>query len=151
MINLTFSTGFANAVLDTGSVKNTFEGGFIKVYSGTPPTTADDAIPNGCTLLCTYSGPNDAGLLLAASAVGGAISKDGTQVWSGTAPNTGTASFWRYVQTGDSGAASTTAKRIQGAMSATGGTSGVVPSLTYTSGNTYTINYFSIPLFGSGY
>ena len=148
-MSVKFSTGFKDNVLDTASVKDTFDGGFIKVYSGTVPANADASL-GSATLLVTYSDASGVGgLNLAAAAVNGVISKDETQVWSGEAVATGTASFWRYVRTGDTGGASTSEIRIQGRMGL-GGTSGIVPSLTFTNGETYTINYFTLPLFGTG-
>lgn len=148
-MSVKYSTAFKNAILDTESVKDVFDGGFIKVYAGTVPADADAAL-GGATLLCTYSDNSGAGgLTLAAAAVAGVITKLLSQVWSGAAAATGTGAFWRYEQAGDTGAASTSEKRIQGKVGL-GGTSGTVPSLTFTSGVTYTINFFSLPLLGTG-
>lgn len=146
---LKVSTGFKNAVLDTESVKSAFDGGFIKAYAGTVPASADAAL-GGATLLCTYSdSAGEDGLDLAAAAVDGVISKDSSQTWSGVAAADGTASFFRYVQTGDDGTLSTTQQRLQGTIGLAG-TDMIVPTLTYTSGTTYTLNYFSLPLLGKG-
>lgn len=145
-----YSTGFKKAICDTGSVKATFAGGVIKVYSAPTalPADADAALPSDSVLLCTYSDDDTGdGLDLAAAAVGGTISKLSTQVWKGTAVATGTPAFFRYVQSGDTGTLSTTAKRIQGTV----GTSGADMNLsnaTMTSGSEYVLDFFSLTFLG---
>jgi hypothetical protein len=47
------STGLRNYMLATGSLRKAFENGVLKIYSGSAPTSADDA-ENG-VLLCTIS------------------------------------------------------------------------------------------------
>lgn len=144
---LNFSTGFKNAILDTGSLKATFDDGFITIYAGTIPADADAAI-GAATALVTYS-DNGAvpalgtGLDLEASAVAGAISKAAAQIWKGTAGSTGTAAFFRYEQLADTGAASTTEIRIQGTVGG-GGADLFVTSTTFTSAVEYTLDMFSI-------
>lgn len=141
-----YSTGFKKAVCDTASVKGTFDGGFIKVYSAptTLPADADAALPGDSVLLCTYSdNGGGGGLTLAAAAVGGTIGKLSTQTWKTTAGATGTPAFFRYVQSGDTGASSTTEKRIQGLVG-TAGADMNLSSATITSGQEYTLDFFSI-------
>jgi len=139
-------------VLDTGSVKSVFDDGYIKVYAAAAiPATADDALV-GTTLLCTYS-DNDQGigagqgLDLEASASNGAIPKASAQTWSGTAAATGQGLFWRYEQSGDTGAASTTEKRIQGTIGGSGADL-IVQSTTYNASTLYTIDFFSLSIPG---
>jgi hypothetical protein len=147
-----YSTGFKKAICDTGSVKATFDGGFIKVYSAptAPPVDADAALPADSVLLVTYSVDGvGTGLTLAAAAVGGTIEKNASETWKGTgaAATPSTPAFFRYMQTGDTGALSTTAKRIQGLI----GTSGAdmnLSSMTITSGSEYTLDYFSLTFLG---
>lgn len=145
---LQFSTGFKDDLLDTGSVKSIFDDGYIKVYAASAiPASADDALV-GHTLLVTYS-DNDQGigagqgLDLEASASNGSISKAAAQVWSGTAAATGTGLFWRYEQSGDTGGASTTEKRIQGTIGGSGADL-IVQSTTFTLSTLYTIDFFSL-------
>jgi hypothetical protein len=145
-----YSTGFKKAICDDASVKDTFDGGFIRVYSAptAPPATADAAIPGDSVLLVTYSDDGGAGgLNLEAAAVGGTISKLASQTWKGTAAETGTPAFFRYIQTGDSGAASTSAARIQGLIG-TAGADMNLSSMTITDGNEYTLDYFSLTFLG---
>ena len=144
---LEFSTGFKDAVLDTGSFKSTFDDGYIRIYDGTPPADADAALA-GNTVLVTYS-DNDQGigagqgLDLEASAANGSISKAAAQTWKGTAAATSTATFFRYIQSADTGALSTTEIRIQGTVGGAGADL-FVSSTTFTSAVEYTLDLFSI-------
>lgn len=146
-----YSTGFKNAVLDTGSVKGTFDGGLIKLYSAptSVPTSADDALPGDSVLLNTYTVNDDGatGLTLDTAAADGVIEKTASESWQGTAVANGTAAFFRYEQSGDAGAASTTAQRIQGTVGS-GGADMFLASTTITSGQLYNLDYFSLTFFG---
>jgi hypothetical protein len=141
---LQFSTQFRNDLLDTGDLSTLF-GGTIKVYAGTVPENADAAL-GGATLLVEYS-LNDTGadVAMAAAAVGGALGKDGAQTWSGTAVATGTATFFRYEESGDTGGAVTNERRIQGTVGGAGADL-FVTSTSFTSGTLYTMDYFSISI-----
>ena len=147
---LNFSTGFKDAILDTGSLKATFDDGFITIYAGTVPANADADL-GGATALVTYSDGGAApaggtGLDLAtAGAVAGAISKEPGQVWEGTAVATDTATFFRYRELVDAGGASTTAIRIQGTVGG-GGADLFVTSTSFTSAVAYTLDMFSISI-----
>lgn len=145
-----YSTGFKKAVCDNTSVKDTFDGGFIKVYSAptTIPADADAALPGDAVLLLSFSDNSGAGgLTLADEAVGGSISKNSTQVWSGAAAASGVPAFFRYVQDGDTGNSSTSAVRIQGLVG-TAGADMNLSSATITNGTTYTLDFFSLTFLG---
>ena len=114
------STGLRNHVLATGSVKSALDGGFVKLYAGTVPATADAAL-GAATLLCViYSNGVSAGVNLAATASDGAIAKAAAETWSGTNVATGTATFFRHVAAADDGGASITAPRLQGTVGVSG-------------------------------
>jgi hypothetical protein len=98
----------------------------IKIYSGSEPTSADDAVTG--TLLVTITGPSAAALAFEVAA-GGTLSKSVSQVWAGTGVSAGTAGYFRLQESTDTGALSTTAKRAQGAC----GTAGVQLNMTSTS------------------
>lgn len=144
-----FSTGLKDAILGTNDLKTSLDDGYIKVYSGTVPADADAAL-GAAVLLNTYS-DNDAaagsgnGLDLDTAPSAGAISKAPAQVWKGTAVASGTASFWRYIQLGDTGASSTTEQRIQGTIGGAGADL-FVQSTSFTSATEYTIDYFSVAI-----
>ena len=113
------STGLAAHLACTGSLKAAFDGGLIKVYSGTEPAGADDAATGD--LLWTISVDGDGtGLTFDPTPVGRAMVKPSAAVWAG--PTTaGTAGYFRLVASGDDGLASTTQKRVQGAVGAVAG------------------------------
>ena len=137
------STGLRDSLLGTESLKTSLDGGFIKIYSGTAPVTADDAETG--TLLVTVS-VDDTGTGLTFDAPsGGTMQKAAAEVWSGTIAVTGTATHYRYIQSGDTGGSSTTEKRIQGTV----GTSGADLNLSNTSlsaGALQTIDAYSITM-----
>jgi len=141
------STGLRNKLLDTNSMKSIFNLGFLNLYSGPVPSSADDAIVGGThLLLCQISNNNTTtGLTFASAAANGAITKNLSETWSKAAANTGTASFYRFVSSSDTAASSTTEARVQGSV----GTSGADLNLTTTSlvaTNVYAIDTFSISL-----
>jgi len=139
------STALRNYMLATGSFAAALAGGFIKIYAGVPPATADSAL-SGNTLLTTITlnGDGVTGLTMATTAASGAISKPNA-VWQGTNAATGTATFWRFVLTADTGAAITTEIRLQG-NAATAGAELVMTNIALTSGATQNIDYFAVAL-----
>lgn len=140
------STGLVNKLMDTGSFKATFTAGFIDIYSGTQPASADDA-PTGTKLLTVYSDGTSAGLHFAAAAVNGAIAKLSSETWSGTIQNGGTAGWFRLREASDSGTSvSTTACRLDGAIS-TSGAQMNLGSLTLTQGAPFVLTAanFTLP------
>ncbi len=141
---LKFSTAFRNDLLDTNDLATLFDG-TIKVYAGTVPADADASL-GGATLLCEYS-LNDTGdpLSMDTTAAGGALGKAPAEVWSGTAGATGTATFFRYEESGDTGGASTSERRIQGTVGGAGSDL-FVTSTSYVDTTLYTIDYFSISI-----
>ena len=113
------STGLRNRMLDTGSAKNRLALGFIKLYSGTEPATADSTVTG--TLLSTISvSGNGTGLSLETAAVSGVLAKLAGQVWSGAIVASGAAGYYRFSAAGDTGATSTTEERIQGSVGLAG-------------------------------
>ena len=145
-MSLKASTGLRKALMDTGSLKATFAAGFIKIYAGTQPATADDAIPGGATLLCTISiNSTGTGINFDTAAVGATLSKAPAEVWSGVNAAGGTATFYRHVAVGDDGTLSTSRPRLQGTV----GTAGAelnLSSVNLVSGATQTVDYYSITL-----
>jgi hypothetical protein len=139
------STGLRNAMLVTGSLKSQLDGGFIDIYAGSVPADADAAI-GSATVLCTITqdGDGSTGLTLAATAASGAVSK-ANEVWAGTNDSSGTATFWRFYKTGDTGALSTTAIRLQG-IAATSGAELILTSTALAGGAQQNIDYFSVAL-----
>ena len=150
---LRISTGLRDALLDTGSLKTTLDGGFIHIYSGTPPATPDDAI-TGTLLATIYSdgGAGPTGLNFAASAASGVIQKAAGETWdNSTAGNiaSGTATHYLHVASAESDGtaigASTTAPRILGSVALAGADMDLA-NTSLTAGQTQSINFYSIAL-----
>lgn len=140
------STGLRNKILDTGSLKSRLALGFIKIYSGAEPATADAAVTG--TLLSTISvSGGGTGLSLDTTAAAGVLAKSAA-VWSGAIVATGTAGYYRFSAAGDTGASSATEERIQGSV----GMAGADLNLSSTaltinaSLSAQTIDYFVVSL-----
>lgn len=141
------STGLADYIDTNGSLKAALDNGFLRLYSGPVPASADDAIDGSSVELCIISagGDGSTGLTFAAPASDGILVKTSGEVWSGTVEATGTATFWRFCEAGDDGSAvSTTAKRMQGTVGTTVASEGVLPSVSLTQGNTQDIDLFQV-------
>jgi hypothetical protein len=108
------STGLSNYCLVAGSFKAGLALGFLKIYSGAPPVSADDAVTG--TLLCTVSAAGaGTGLSLADTATARVVTK-AAEAWSGPIVATGVAGYYRFCEAGDTGVSSTTERRIQGSV-----------------------------------
>lgn len=118
-----YSTGLRNHILAVGSLKSALDGGFIRIYSGPAPATADAELPVDASLLCTItvSGNGTTGLSLESSAASGEIQKAPAEEWKGTAAASGLATFFRFSPAGDSGDESSVINRIQGTVARAGG------------------------------
>lgn len=111
------STGLADHLATTGSIKGALDGGFIKLYHVAEPATipedADAAVTG--TLLWTISLNGDGtGLVLEGRTGERGIFKPSDATWSGPTTAGPMPNYWRFVTPGDDGTASTTQKRIQG-------------------------------------
>lgn len=140
------STGLVNKMMDSASFKAAFALGFIDIYSGTQPFSADNA-PNGTKLCTLYSDGTTTGLSWADAASGGALSKLSSQTWSSTVTAAGTAGWFRLREASDTGlGASTTACRYDGAI-ATNGSEMNLGSLALLVGAPFVISAaaFSLP------
>lgn len=139
------STGLRNKLLVTGSLKATMDLGFIKIYTGTAPATADDAI-GAATLLCTLSvSSGGTGLSFDTTPVLGVLAKAPAEVWSGVNVAGGVATFYRHVAVGDTAASSTTEARVQGTIGTIGADMNLT-STTLSSGATQTMDFYQLYL-----
>lgn len=144
-MTIMISTGLRNALLDTADMKTTMENGFIKIYAGTVPSTADASIGSATLLVTISDNSGVGGLDFEAAASGGILSKSSSQTWSGTNAASGTAAFYRFVTAADDGTLSTTQERIQGSVGLVGEDLNL-SSTSLTSSATQTIDYFSIAI-----
>lgn len=133
------STGLRNHMAVTGSMRSAFNAASrLSIFGGSEVATAD-ADATGATLLCVITGPAAAGLEFEATATDGVLAKLASQVWSGTNLASGTATWFRFEETGDSRGASTTQKRIQGNIGIAMGDMVFIQNVL-VSGNTKTID-----------
>ncbi len=140
------STGLRDRILDSGSLKARLAGGFIDIYSGTIPATPNDSVGAAVKLVRISNNGTSTGLTFeeAAPAGDGTFSllyKKSTEEWSGICTVAGTASFYRYVKTGDTGAASDTQERIQGTV-AIGGLDIDLPNLNFQVGGEVSLSAY---------
>ena len=138
------SSGLRNHLMTTGSFKSALDGAYLKIYSGTPPTSADDAIPSGSTLLCTVTVDAGAtGLTFVPSANAGLLLKDGAETWIGTNVADGTATWFRLAPAADAGDLSTSAIRVQGSVDYAGADLNITDPMLLT-GASQTVDYFAV-------
>lgn len=118
-MQISISTGAANAMVGTSGLKGALESGSmeLRIYAGTMPTDANDAI-GSATLLVTIK--NGASPLTWSTPSGGVISKPSGETWSGVAVADGVATFGRFVHAADTGASSTSDIRVQGDVDSVG-------------------------------
>ena len=135
------STGMRNYLAETGSVKAALNLGFIDIYSGTEPASAD-AAATGTKLLRVSVASSGTGTTLGSSS-GGIIPKNSGEVWSGLVLSTGTSGYFRWVEAADDGTLSTTQKRLQGKCG-TAGAEMLMTALGLTAGATHTIDAANI-------
>lgn len=111
------STGFENHSLEASfnsGAGDTFDSGVLEFRTGAQPALADDA-PTG-TVVASIALPADS----FGTAAARAIAKAGT--WSDTSADaTGVIGWARLRETGDGGASSTTDRRVDFAVSESGG------------------------------
>ncbi len=110
------STGLAAYIADTGPIGTSFDAGgapfsTLTYYTGAQPASADNA-PTG-TVLVQFTLPGD--VFAAMNAQRHVALNTVTGV---TAANSGTPGWFRFARGGDSGAASTTDRRLDGAFNA---------------------------------
>ena len=146
------STGFANAVNVTGSVKTIMANGVICIYSGTQPATADAAETGTLLMKITESGLDFTGgvatngLNMDAS-VAGVLSKTVAEDWEGvglTAAGTGvTAGWFRWYDNDETAGESTTAIRVDGAIGTSSSFELQMSNTTIVEDGPCTINTFT--------
>lgn len=129
-------------MLASGSFKGALAGTIIRVYGGAAPAAADDAL-GAAVLLCTISvDGTGTGVTLDATASGGVIVKNPSEVWTGDVVTSGTAAFFRMELASDAGAFSTSAVRMQGTVGLVGADLNF-SSVSLLVGDARRINYFA--------
>ncbi|MDD5533710.1 MAG: hypothetical protein WC279_11840 [Sulfurimonas sp.] len=110
------STGTRDALL--AALKVELDGGLIKIYDdgAAEPSSANDAVPGGSTLLVTISNNSTGTGITFAAPSSGIMQKTASETWSGVNASSGTAAWYRFIAIGDTGALSTTECRVQGSV-----------------------------------
>lgn len=131
-MSLQLSTGLRNHLLITGNLKAAVDNLVIKIFSGTPPLSPDDALSGNTELVeigftegGTPSAPVKGCIFNGTISTDGVLEKNG-DLWDGEIQNSGIATFYRLVDVNgdnlaadDGSLASTTAIRIQGTVGVT--------------------------------
>lgn len=143
---LLYSTGYrmgslGSAANPTGAaIQDLLDLGIIKIYSGTPPSSADEAVAGAELVLIDNGGTGTK----FAEPSSNAIAIAGGETWSVAAIASGTASYFRYViKATDTGGSSTTEVRIQGTVG-TSGADMIIGNTAIDSGATQTIDTFTL-------
>ena len=142
---LKVSTGLRNKMLDTGSFRSVMDLGFLRLYSGTEPTTADAALGAAVLLVTISLNAGGTGLTWEAVAAGGVLAKKSSETWQGTVGTSGTPTFFRFAAVGDTGVLSTTESRVQGTVGVLGAELNLSNPLL-TASSVQTINHFNVAL-----
>lgn len=142
------STGLRNGMLVSSCLVEMLNGGFIMIYDGPVPASADDALVAANHLLVTITN-GGGGITFAATAEDGGVSKTAAEAWSGEVLVSGTATFYRHIgaveSAGASGTFSTTLPRLQGAIG-TYGAEMILSNAILTAGYIQRVDYYMVGL-----
>ena len=144
-MSIKLSTGLRNYMLDTGSLNSALAAGFVDIYSGAVPVSADDAIVSGTLLVTVSLNSTATGVNFDTAAAAGVITKAPLETWSGVCAAGGVASYFRYRTAADTGNSSATAFRIQGNIGLAGSDMNMSNTLLVTSA-AQTIDIFALAL-----
>lgn len=144
------STGSKNLLVGSESIKDQFDGGYINLYSGSVPASADAAVTG--TLITTIKNilgdPDDTLHFEATGDIAdGKLEKLATETWEGTVGAVGsnvTITYARLVAAGDTGALSTSEPRLQGTVGTTTASDIQISHSTVSAGERIAINSFAI-------
>jgi hypothetical protein len=137
------STGLCNALLGgSAGLAELFDLGFVKLYSGAVPATADASIGAAVEQVVVGAPGPGTGVTFDTPAVAGVLSKAAAETWEGTVGAGGLVTFYRLVQPGDTGVLSTTEVRIQGTIGM-GGSDMNLGDTTLIAAAPFVLNYFT--------
>lgn len=140
------STGLRDSIMTVGPFTTSLTNCIMNFYSGTPPVSADSALPSDAVLLCTISDAGGGGgLHWEALSAGGVLAKSSSQVWRGTCVATGGATWWSMQLASDDGSATTTGHRMQGTLAVIGADINL-SNVNLVAGAVQTLDYFVVAL-----
>jgi hypothetical protein len=137
---LRLSTGTRNGLASTSGLKDIFEGGFIGVFTGGQPTTADNA-ETGSKLMEVSLTSGTGGITFGTAGAG--ILPKAAGIWSGTIGTGGVAGWFRLYDADKGAGSNGTARRIDGNIGVSGSDL-VLANTTLVVGATLTIDTFSL-------
>jgi len=136
MCAVRLSTGARTGIASTAGVKDLFDGGFIGIFTGGQPASADDAETGSLlTTISTTSGT--AGISLGTAGTG--VLPKSADVWSGLVGTAGVAGWFRLYDSGHLTGTSGTAVRMDGNVGVSGSDM-VLSNTNQTVGATLTID-----------
>ena len=123
---LKLSTGMRNKMLRAGgnSAVDCYADGYIEIRDGSQPATADAAETGNLLARITLNAGDYTNLVangISPTCVGTALTKPGGETWKGIGLLAGVAGWWRWYDTAGTHGASTSAVRMDGAISQAGG------------------------------
>ena len=139
MCAIRLSTGMRNGMMGTQGITEIFNGGFMKIYTGGQPVSADYAETG--TLLATIATTSGTGVndgLVFGTAGNGAIPKSAS-VWSGVVGVAGVAGWFRLYGTAGTTGSSATENRMDGNIGVSGSDM-VLANTSLTLNSTLTID-----------
>lgn len=142
-MTVSLSTGLAEGLATTGSLRSLINECLVRVYSGTEPASADAAIGSATLMLEISVNGSGTPLTWEVGAPGGVLSKSASEVWEGENLQAGGVTFFRIVKPGDTGASSTTAVRIQGSAGGLGNDL-VITDLPLVAGQSKSFELFQV-------
>jgi len=139
------STGLRNSMLAVEDFKSSMDLGFLRIYKGAVPASADDSLGSASLLVEISVDGLGTGLTFDTPAVSGILAKAAAETWQGTCSDSGTATFFRFVQPADTGGAVPAELRAQGAVGVVGAELNL-SNVSLTVSSVQTINHFNVAL-----
>ena len=145
------STGYSELILGPNSFEGIFDGGCIRVFSGSRPANADAAETGVLLGQFTNQGgswtPTHTVYGLHFERTGKYVVNPATELWKMRASTTGIAAWFRLVARGDSGDVTYTEARIDGDIGLVGVDAELqLPSVNIQSGVTYPLDAFILTI-----
>lgn len=137
------STGLRVAIAVGGDLKSSLDNGYVRIYSGAIPASADAALGSAVLLNEISAGGSGTPLTFESTAPGGVLVKSVAETWVGNNLGSGDPTFFRYVIAADTGNSSTTEIRFQGSVGPVGSDL-VITELPLVSGQPQSFDSFSL-------
>lgn len=139
------STGLREALAAGSSLRAALNNGYVRIYSGAVPASADAALGSATLLNEISAGGTGTPVTFEATAPNGVLAKSVSENWTGNNLEGGTPTFFRYVLSGDAGDASTSAVRFQGTAGGIGSDL-IISTLPLVSGAPLTFDLFQLAI-----